>query len=224
MLAVLFFIAFLPAMCVDDKNLTQDPVLDILKANTEAPLTVLLLDMNTEGVLFKDYKHRYRIISEKNGVPTAKDTKWYEVPSSYFWQNENNMGMEVAARQANRNTKRVVSPPGYTNYIGNNKYGYWTNGQGIKADGTYSRTAPNVDFWTFFPPYEILRSLLDLPAGKIYEKEHNEYRTYYSRGYAYYGPIVISGRRRYGTYNLGRTSRTRTSSTWYSRGGGGFGK
>lgn len=223
MLAVFFLIFFLPFTC-SDNDVAADPILEILNANPDAPLTVLLLDMNTEGVLFKDYKHRYRVITEEGGRPTAKDTKWYDVSSSYFWQNENNMGMEVAARKVGETSKRVVAPPGYTNYIGNSQYGYWTNGEPQQVEGVHPRTSPAIDFWTFLPQYITLRQLLDLPAGKIYEQEHKEYRRYYSSGYAYYGPIVTSGRRRYGTYNLGRSSRTRTSSRWHSRGGGGFGK
>lgn len=201
--------------------------------------------MDQEGVFSKVYKHRYRIVKEENGKIIAKDTKWYNVPSSYFQQNANNLGMEVAAKDNNQKTSRIVGPPGYTNYIGNPTYGYWgdgkinslllrredintssldTNVTKIVADnmGFHSTTNPSLNYWHFYLFYSNARELLQLPAGKIYQKDHTEARDHYHRGLIYYGIITPSGRRKYGTYSS--HYRTNTYGKRWTRGGGGYGK
>lgn len=207
------FLNFLPLSC-NSVKVTQDPVSELIGVESMEPMfTVLLFDMDKEGVFSKVYKHRYRILKEKEGKVVATDTKWYNVSSSYFQQNQNNLGMEMAAKDSTGKIARIVGPPGYTNYIGNSRYGAWNGVEGdtIKAG-----------HWYFYSEHTYIRALLQLPAGKIFRKDHDEARSHYGRGFIYYGSITTGGRRRYGTYSSHYSTNT-YNKTW-SRGGGGYGK
>lgn len=234
---VLMIINMLPMGC-NSVEITKDPVQELIGQESMEPMfTILLFDMNQEGIFSKVYKHRYRIIKEKEGKVVAVDTKWYNVSSSYFQQNQNNLGMEMAAKDTAGKIARTVGPPGYTNYIGIAKYGYW--GDGLSTKIPPNKMAPGTDlsekttvpksegklathFWVFHSEHVYIRDLLQLPAGKIYKKEHSEARNQYGRGFIYYGIITSGGRRRYGTYS--DHSRSNTYNKTWSRGGGGYGK
>ena len=244
---VLMLINMLPWGC-NSVEVTKDPVQELIGQESMEPMfTILLFDMDQKGVFSKTYKHRYRIIKEKEGKVVAVDTKWYNVSSSYFQQNQNNLGMEMAAKDTAGKIARTIGPPGYTNYIGNTTYGYWGDGQinsselelknidfkGIDtslvkmvpdAAGYHSVNVanPSSNHWYFTLNYTYIRGLLQLPAGKIYKKNHTEARNQYNRGFIYYGIITSGGRRRYGTYSNHYRSNT-YNKTW-SRGGGGYGK
>lgn len=244
---IVAFLNILPFGC-NRVEITEDPVRKLIEQESLEPIfTLLLFDMDKEGIFSKTYKHRYRIIKEKDGKVTGVDTKWYNVPSSYFKQHENSLGMEMAAKDDKGKISRIVGPPGYTNYIGNPKYGYWGNGQ-INSSATSLADVPldGVDtsvikirrdkvgyhsikegyakenFWHFYPEYANVRTLLDIPAGKIYKEDHKEARSYYNRGFIYYGIMTSGGRRKYGTYS--NYYRTNTSRKRWTRGGGGYGK
>ncbi|MFK7798636.1 MAG: hypothetical protein AB8E82_14385 [Aureispira sp.] len=118
----------LPSMC-SSNQIKTDPIGQLVKENGGTPqFTILLYDTEKTGVFSKEYKHKYRLIKKENGRVVAKDTKWFPIGSSYYNQHENNVGMEVAAKDTTGRVKRVVGPPGYTNYIGQAQYGYWTSG------------------------------------------------------------------------------------------------
>ena len=118
----------LPSMC-NSEQIKSDPIGQLVKENeTAQQFTILLYDMEKTGVFSKDYKHKYRLIKKENGRVVAKDSQWYPISSSYYNQHENNVGMEVAAKDTAGRVRRVVGPPGYTNYIGQSQYGYWTEG------------------------------------------------------------------------------------------------
>lgn len=247
--------------------------------------------MDKTGVFNKEYKHRYRLITNKNGRVSAKDTEWFPINNSYYNQHESNVGMEVAAKDTTGNIKRVVGPPGYTNYIGNIEHGYWTEGindtvivkekivdstvqlgtiayynhptkstvvlQGAIREGweflsklpkdfvidtVYVKSNPfrkNIlddqyrtiegqkmlagkYYWQFYPHKEYIRTLLQLPTGKIKLQEHQKAREHYNRGHSYYGILWVGGLRRYGTYSA--HTQSYGSGRRFSRGGGGMGK
>ena len=270
----------IPMTCNSLKDLTQDPIKELIREHLSNPhFTILLYDMESKGIFSKDYRQRYRTIYDSSGVVVARTSRWYDVPSAHYQQHENNIGMEVAAKSyKDQEVRRIVGPPGYTNFIGNPKYGYWSDGT-IKSvvynevidetlvpgaaalprietsiDASTTGTAvtyrridrnalPNLsdtayikieptypenldplpqDYWRFYPSYLYLKTLLQLPSGKVKNKEHQEARRYYSGGYAYYGIFLSTGTRRYGTYSS--TSRLYSRGRAYSRGGGGFGK
>lgn len=123
---VAFFI--LPNACVR-ATVEKDPVKQLIAQNKAASqFTILLYDMEKTGVFSKEYKHRYRVLTKKNGRVVAKDSEWIPISSAYYNQHESNVGMELAAKDTAGRVQRVVGPPGYTNYIGHLEYGYWTEG------------------------------------------------------------------------------------------------
>lgn len=274
-------------MCNSTKNLTVDPIANLIKQYEQHNhFTILLYDMDEIGTFNKDYKQRYRILYDSAETVLVRLSPWYEVSRTYFNQQENNVGMEVATKSYQDATvRRIVGPPGYTNYIGNQQYGYWSNGQTqeivyterlapqyrsdssaptpleetvtITGDGQtllrYNRIdravipnladtayievqrqypsaqkATSMDYWLFYPAYSNLKTLLQLPSGKVSYNNHQQARNYYNRGYAYYGILLTTGYRRYGTYSTTARSYSRgrryTNSRTYSRGGGGYGK
>jgi hypothetical protein len=244
---VLMLINMLPLGC-NSVEITKDPVSELIGSESMEPMfTVLLFDMNQEGAFSKVYKHRYRVLKEKDGKVIAVDTKWYNVSSSYFQQNQNNLGMEMAAKDKAGKIARTIGPPGYTNYIGNPAYGYWGDGiinsselelKNVALEGidtslikmvpdesgyhSVNVSQPASNYWYFRPQHTYIRALLQIPVGKIYKKNHTEARSQYSRGFIYYGGVTSGGRRRYGTYSNHYSTNT-YNKTW-SRGGGGYGK
>ena len=62
------FLNFLPLSC-NSVKVTQDPVSELIGVESMEPMfTVLLFDMDKEGVFSKVYKHRYRILKEKEEI------------------------------------------------------------------------------------------------------------------------------------------------------------
>lgn len=125
--------------------------------------------------------------SEPNFELKEETTSSMEVSEQYFRRNENNMGMEIASKSDGK-VKKEVAPAGFSNYVGNTKYGHWRTGSG----GT--------SFWEFYGKYAMMRSAFNLIAGpQIYRNHYMDYRSnYYGRGRAYYGRST-GGRYRYGT-------------------------
>jgi hypothetical protein len=96
------------------------------------------------------------------------------------------MGMELASKKDGKLTK-TVAPPGYTNYVGNEKYGHW-----VQRDGG--------SFWEFYGKYAFFSSMFRMTMFPIRYSYWNDYhRNYYGYGRGYYGPSYNNGRRMYGT-------------------------
>lgn len=234
---IIAILNLLPFGC-NSVEVTKDPVQELIEQESTEPMfTILLFDMNQEGVFSKVYKHRYRIIKKKAGRVVGLDTKWYNVSSSYFQQNENNLGMEMVSKNVHGAVLRTVGPPGYTNFIGKAEYGYWLakdsvvqynldslmiDSPDLEAAFGESGTSEYLDYWRFYSKYEYIRTLLQIPQGKIRQKDYKEARRNYNSGFIYYGIITTGGRRRYGTYS--NHYRTNTYNKTWSRGGGGSGK
>lgn len=181
------------------KNPVDTMIRDMTNAHT---FSIILYDMNVEGTFFKDFQHQYRIIKQESedATPTEEITDWYTVSEDFFAQNENNMGMEIAAKNAEGQVTKTAAPPGYNNYVGNPQYGHW---QGSGANS----------FWVFYGQYALLSNLLNLstfPARRSYYDDFTDYR---GSGRAYYGPRTSDGRTAYGT-NSTYTSRAKPNSTW----------
>jgi hypothetical protein len=181
------------------KNPVDNLIRDMTNAHT---FSVILYDMNVDGTFFKDYQHQYRIIkqSSEEAEPTEEITDWYTVSEDFFAQNENNMGMELAAKNAEGKISKTAAPPGYNNYVGNPKYGQW---QGSGANS----------FWAFYGQYALLSNLLNMGTFPARRSYYDDYTSNRGSGRPYYGPRTSDGRTTYGT-NSTYTSRARPNSTW----------
>lgn len=234
----------------------KSPVDVMIKEMHDKPnFSIILHDMDREGIIFKTYKHQYKVVLENEEAPevdenapvqddpNAAEAKnvsyelkdWVEVSSHDFKRNERNMGMEIAHKKDGK-VKKQVSPPGYSHYVGNRRYGYWNN-----------------NVWTYYGQYRFMSDMFYMSRYPVSRSYYNDYYgNYYSRGRAYYGRTDAYGRSTYGTYgkynssrstrygrsssykrnysNYGRSSRSSRSGSRYSGGssyrsrGGGFGK
>ncbi len=180
------------------KEYTKTPVDEqITKLNAEkVPMfSIILNDMDVDGIFFKDYKHKYQIIRQYDSVKIKEQvTDWIEVSEEFFWENENYLGMEIASKGKDGKIVKSASPAGYNNYVGNPQYGHWVNGSGGS-------------FWQFYGQYMFLSSMLNLASGSIYRGDYDDFNRNYRYRKPYYGKD-LGGGSKYGTYGS-YTSKTR---------------
>ena len=234
---LLYFVLLMLIAACGGREYKKNPVDDFIRDMADEPtFSIILHDMDVEGTFMKSYRHKYQIITEKDSVPNERYTDWMEVPKAFFWKNEDNMGMEIASKNSEGKVSKMAAPPGYSNYVGNKRYGSWNNSGGNS-------------FWVWYGQYAFMSNMFHMATRPVYR---NEYSGYYGGGYygnrPYYGPKTSSGTK-YGTnskYNRtknpnfferranksgwkGSKTRTGRSGSRYSGGssrsrGGGFGK
>lgn len=187
-----------PSAPVFEKN----PVDDLIKNMTDvANFDIILYDMDFDEATEK-YQHQYRILKEPTGSDTilTETTEWLQVSPSYFNEHVDNMGMTIVSK-TNGTVDKKVSPPGYNQYVGNEKYGQWR------------QDSNGGSFWEFYGKYAFLRSILGFGYSPIYYGGWNDYRrNYYPYGRTYYGSGTNGGNR-YGTNSTHNRNRS-TASTW----------
>ena len=198
-----FFILFISALfgCGGEK-FVKPPIDDIIRdMPTDRVFSIVLHDMDVQGTFVHDYHHQYTIIEEGvSETPKKSTTGWHQVDKNYFNQHLNNMGMEIASRGEDGKLNKSVNPPGYNNYIGNEKYGHWQQRGGNS-------------FWAFYGQYAFMTSMFRLGSYPVHRSHYSAYRGgYYGTGRSYYGPTT-NGRSYYGT-NSNYNQTSRASSTW----------
>ena len=136
--------------------------------------SIVLDDMKTEGTFFKQYYHKYKIITEKRKIGTG----WAPVSKKNYDRNLSLLGMTIWVKQ-NGKESHASGPPGYA-YVDNPRYGSW------RSDSSGS------SFWVFYGQYRLLGDLLG--SGRLYRNHYSDYARHRARGAPYYG-----SRREYGT-------------------------
>lgn len=201
-LSILTLVLVAQACGPGSPSFVKNPVDDIVKELSEVPnFSIILYDMNFDEAT-EQYQHQYRILKEPQGADTieTETTDWKQVSPEYFNEHIENMGMTIVSK-SNGTVDKKVSPPGYNQYVGNEKYGQWSQ----NSDGT--------SFWEFYGKYAFLRSMLGFGYSPIYYGGWNDYRrNYYPYGRTYYGQ-GSNGRNRYGTNSTHNQSRSKVS-TW----------
>lgn len=207
--AAVLLLVFLSACGGGGSSEFQKATLDTIIRDLpdKQPWSIILYDMNVDGTFFKEYQHRYKIITQNiegnDTIPEETLTDWYEVPKSEFNANVDNMGMEIAHRDDKNELHKSVNPPGYGNYVGNTRYGHW-----VQRDGG--------SFWEFYGRYAFMSSMFNMMTYPVRRTYYDDYYTnYYRTGRSYYGPVT-NGRAYYGTYS-DYNRRQNTSSRWHSR-------
>ena len=179
----------------------KSPV-DILIRNlsNEQNFSRILFDMDyIEGS--DNYKHKYNALIERDDSVYVQKTDWVTVSNIFFDANIENMGMEIASKK-NGKVNKAVSPAGYTNYVGNEKYGQWRERDGNR-------------FWEFYGKYAFMSSMFRMTMFPVrYSYWNNYHSNYYGYGRSYYGPSY-NGRNMYGTNS--DYSRANNSSKWNSK-------
>ena len=217
------FLVLLVLSSCGSKEIKKNPVDETIRdMPSDTKFTVILNDMDVEGSFFKTCKHQYKIIEEKGGVlpqqttgdgiseifmqeeasvPVERITEWYEVDERFYKQHQDNMGMEIASRGDDGKVSKSVAPAGYSQYVGNDRYGRWENRGGTS-------------FWAFYGQYAFMSRMIGMGGYPIQRGYYNTYRgSYYGTGRAYYGPTSATGGRMYGT-NSAYNRSTRPNSSW----------
>lgn len=183
------------------KTFKKNPVDVLIRDMSAVPSFVIILhDMDYDEPR-NAYMHQYKLLVDKPEQDTVVEelTEWQDVSDDYFIKHQENMGMEIVSKRDGKVTK-AVSPPGYSNYVGNEKYGQW-----VQRDGG--------SFWEFYGKYMFLSSMFRMATFPVHYGYYNDYRNnYYRTGTPYYGS---HGQRTYGTtsdYN-----RTNSKTRWNSK-------
>lgn len=152
----------------------------------------------------KKYKHQYKILYEpldlKKDTLLQKITDWKVVSDVFFQKHIDNMGMEIATTKEGV-LKKTPAPPGFSNYIGNEKYGEWkTNSSGTS-------------FWEFYGQFAFMSSMFNLFSSPVGMNSWGDYRRdYYDRDRPYYGSRGAN----YGT-NSTYNKTSQPNSTWNNK-------
>lgn len=174
--------------CSKKRRFIKSPIDELITAyNAERDFSIILYDMDYDEKN-DAYKHQYQILLERSTPDTLieKKTSWYTVSDELFNAHVNDMGMELVSKKDGV-LKKAVSPAGYSNYIGNKKYGHW-----VERDGNR--------FWEFYGRYAMMRSIFNLTMMPVrYSYWDDYYSGYYGYGRTYYGPQNQSGQTVYGT-------------------------
>ncbi len=182
------FLSLFIFSCGNDQAFQKTPIDELIKDySNERTFSVILYDMDVEEGTFSDtYKHQYRVITEKDSTPVSKETKWYVVSQDYFRLHQNNMGMEVVAKDSNGKLHKTVSPPGFTNHVGNSQYGNW------RTDNSGN------SFWEFYGRYAMMSSMMNMAMMPVYRSHYTDYNQNYRGSRPYYG-TASDGKPMYGT-------------------------
>ncbi|PCH71056.1 MAG: hypothetical protein COC06_02700 [Bacteroidales bacterium] len=178
------------------KTWQKSPVDNLIKElNDEKNFSIILLDMDANESS-DDYRHQYQVIIQRPDTVVEQKSAWKNVSATFFSQNLNNMGMEIASKKDGVVTKQAV-PAGYNHYVGNEKYGRWENRGGSS-------------FWAFYGQYAFMSSMFNM--GSYRRSYWNDYRGggYYGSSRGYYGPSggsPVYGTKSYTSSNSGRTSK-----------------
>ncbi len=182
------------ASCNEGPAFVKNPVDKLIKEMYQQPkFSVILHDMD---YVDRSYKHQYRVIKEKEGVPYDSLTEWHHVSEKFFTRHQDNMGMEVASKAEDGQIQKTVAPAGYNNYVGDERYGRWEQRGGES-------------FWSFYGKFAFMNSMFNMMTYPARRSWYNDYRGgYYGTGRSYYGPRN-GGSHPYGT--SGQYARTSTS-------------
>lgn len=163
-------ITFFMGGCGNSSDPSTFPVKMIQQNQKGVPTySVLLEDMKEDGDFIKTYFHKYRVIEPEN----VWTTDWWQVPKTYYMDNENFMGMTLFAQKDGK-IQDTVQPPGYA-YVGDSRYGRWEK----DADGN--------SFWEFYGKYALFSQLFGGWYRPIYRNDYDSFTHYRNTGQTYYG-------------------------------------
>lgn len=151
--------------------------------------TVLLYDMNYEN---SAYLHKYQVLVPETDTVMTYNTNWVRVSKSYFNKHQGHLGMEVASKE-NGQVSETVAPPGYSQYVGNERYGQWENRSGTS-------------FWVFYGRYAFLRSILGMNSYRPRYNSWNTYNTSYRGTRDYRGSASAYGTSAYVNSDRGKNT------------------
>jgi hypothetical protein len=197
--------------------------------------TIILDDMDLQEGQFV---HKYKILEPLNGSNVQVDyTDWKAVDDDFFLLHEDDLGMEVFSKRSDGKYNSLVTPPGFTHFIGNDKFGAWS-----PLDSIQTQDSSRV--WMFIENDQRIHSLesdLGLKGLSVTKGEYDRFQDKYYLNRPFYGEKIAKDSTKYGTrsrhwviirpffYSRRITKNNFDkpyggSFSYQNRGGGGFGK
>lgn len=197
--------------------------------------TITLVDMDLIG---EQYVHKYKIYQIKSDSSVSISyTKAINVTDDFFMLHEDDMGMELVSKTDNGTINSLVSPPGFTNFVGNKNFGEWKE---VYVDTVSAVGYEDSTFWVFNDANSNLAEELGIQGMNITLQEYTMFVESYMFNRPFYGQKTAPDSTRYGTRSSHRVRyfprfysrryakrnfyKRYSSSSTGNRGGGGFGK
>lgn len=173
----------------------------VVKENlNEKNYTVILADMDYKEEE-KKFLHKYQVVTLNNdSVGLEKMTDWLEVSPTFFQTHENDLGMELAAK-TDGVLKKETAPPGYSQYVGNEKYGKW------------EKDSSGDSFWSFYGRYAFMSMMFHSMMTPRYGSYNTYNKNYRGTGRTYYG--TAGSKSSYGTKAAMASGKSKSS--WASK-------
>ncbi len=198
---LIFILAISVVIGCGGRKFKKTPVDNFIQQfQNDSSFSIILYDMDEQGTFFSKYLHKYRIIRETSSGLSDETTDWYEVDKRFFNAQIENLGMVIVSKSNDGKINKVASPPGYSNYVGNQRYGYWNNSGGGS-------------FWVFYGQYALMRDIFGFGSYPAYRTSYNTYDNRYRGRSPYYGPRTSTGKNTYGTRS-NFAKKTNPRSTW----------
>ncbi|MDX2306110.1 MAG: hypothetical protein NW226_25085 [Microscillaceae bacterium] len=188
-LIVLILVVFLSACETKNKYEGPSPVdLMIRDLSNEPTFSIILFDMQldeSKGL----YQHKYRVKTNiEDSTSQPKTTDWVDVSESFFAENMENMGLELASKSSDGTVHKIPAPPGFNTAVGNPKYGEWRNDNSGNS------------FWAFYGQYAFMSTMFNMMYGPpLYRSTYTHYNNYRSNPSTGSQPYRGTGRNTYGT-------------------------
>jgi len=210
-IAVAGLFAFMSSCGGKSTKFIKSPVDSLITSMAAEPnYTIILTDMDYHSPQ-KHYVHKYKVLKTKDtgkkgdsiAAVEIKETKtgWLPVSNQLFKKHQDDLGMEIVSKN-NGKVSKVVSPPGYSQYIGNEKYGKWENRNGHST-------------WGFFGQYMFMSAMFHMAMFPVRRSYYGNYASSRMAGRGYYGP-KSGGKSMYGTTSK-MNSATNKSGAWNNR-------
>lgn len=155
--------------------------------------TIVLFDMDLQD---GKYKHQYKVfdlIGEKKAAITT--TEWKDVGDDFFLLHEDDLGMEIFSKMADGSYNHLVTPPGFTHFIGNSNFGQWSSSGAVSAlDSSL--------VWQFDvnnQNAQEVESALSLTGLAITKGEFENFKSRYYLNRPFYGTQYNTDTTKYGT-------------------------
>ena len=208
--------------------LPTDPIKEMKKEFiSKHAYTITLIDMD---LVDGQYLHKYRVFDiDKNGKVQVKDTEWLKVDDDFFLLHADDFGMELFSKNKDGKYNNLITPPGFTHFIGNDFYGEW-NGPESNIEYVTDTVINYVDslmliddslvyveftkepvviemlidvdsstIWNFSTKYASLNDQLGLTGLDVSLQEYKLFTQKFLYNRPYYGPKTSNDYTKYGT-------------------------
>jgi hypothetical protein len=137
-----------------------------------APLSVILLDSYSKGIIFKTYFHKYRVIRVfSNSIDVRVHT------SKEFWnENKNYLGMSIYRLKEGVDTPQTTPLPPGSSFVGKLIFGSWS----LSSSGDWA--------WKFHRSYRDLPELLGWGKWRPNRDFEKTLKEYIKRDIPFFGP------------------------------------